>query len=292
MNGIELTGIIKDGMTLLSPSISAIVGGIVSTLFLRKNAQMSEFEKIKAGKFKDVIEDLLNSGKMTYLEYYKCNNFLKIAKLADSAYQKRGNEGSNTVDSYDFDWFIRFFEYSSSISDEQMQEIWAKVLAREVETPNSTSITLLHALSMMRREQALAFCNISRFAFLDINERLVHPLIFVSSNRETYEKENITPSLLKELDRLGLVECNFSEEYIFLKKKVFKIRNKVIEVFGDPEREYKIRAGNVKFTRDGQLLYLAIDDELKKCHEGILNFTIEKFRKRNCRVVINDRNII
>lgn len=47
MNGIELTGIIKDGMTLLSPSISAIVGGIVSTLFLRKNTQMSEFEKSK-----------------------------------------------------------------------------------------------------------------------------------------------------------------------------------------------------------------------------------------------------
>lgn len=292
MDGIELAAVLGSGMSLLNSSISSIVGAIISTLFLRKNTEKAELEKMKSGKFKEVIDKLLDSGKMTYLEYYKCKNFLKIAKLADSMYQDQKDKSRNHSEPYDFDWFIRFFEYSSIIGDEQMQLLWAKILAGEVQAARSTSLTLLHALSMMQREQALAFCNISQFAFLDINEKLAHPLIFVSTNRKTYENEGITPASLKELERLGLVECSFTEEYIFFNKKVFKTGNKVVEVYGNPDKELKIRAGNVKFTQDGQLLYRAIDDELKTCPVSLLDFTISRFRKRNCRVVINDKNII
>ena len=47
----------------------------------------------------------------------------------------------------DHDWAARFFNYVQDISSEQMQTLWAKVLAGEVERAGSTS---LHALSVLR----------------------------------------------------------------------------------------------------------------------------------------------
>lgn len=288
MDGNALIEIIKGGLPIFNSTVSAIAGAVVTTLFLRKNTSTTEFEKIKAGKFKDVIDNLLDNGKMSYLEYYKCKNFLQIAQKADNMC---GEESTAPQGFHDFDWFIRFYEYASNIGNEEMQILWAKVLAGEVQRPNTTSVTLLHTLSMMQQEQALAFRNVSRFALMDINDDFAHLLLFISTNRESYEKENITPTLLKELERLDLIECTFSDEYIFKQKKVFRAGNKVITIYGDPENYGKIKAGNVKFTRDGQLLYSALDKDSKRYRSDILDFTITKFQRRNCRVIINDREV-
>lgn len=288
MDGNMLIEIIKGGLPILNSTVSAIAGAVVTTLFLRKNTSTTEFEKIKAGKFKDVIDSLLDSGKMSYLEYYKCKNFLQIAQKADTMCDE---ENSTEQEFRDFDWFIRFYEYASNISNEEMQILWAKVLAGEVQRPNTTSVTLLHTLSMMQQQQAFAFRNISRFALMDIKGDFAHLLLFISTNRESYEREAITPTILKELERLDLLECTFSDEYIFMKKKIFKTGNKVITVYGDPENQGKIKAGNVQFTKDGQLLYSVLDEDSKRYRGDILDFTITKFQRRNCRVVINDREI-
>lgn len=290
MDGNALIEVIKSGVPVLNSSISAIAGAIVTTLFLRKNTLTAEFEKIKVGKFSEVIDDLLDSGKMSYFEYYKCKNFLEIAQKADELHSDDGTIDSSHVD-YDFDWFIRFFDYASNISNDEMQILWAHVLAREVDSPNTTSLTLLHTLSMMRREQALAFRNIARFALMDITGDFSHLLLFVSSNREAYEKENITPTILKDIERLGLIECNFTEEYVFRRKKVFRTGNKAVTVYGDSHNQHKIKAGNVKFTKDGQLLYSVLDSDSRRYRSDILDFTITRFKNRNCQVVINEREI-
>ena len=74
-----------------SNSVSSIVGAIITAVFLRRNTQTQEFEKIKANKFGEVVNDLLESGKMTLTEYYKTKNFLKIAEMADSMVQEKRN---------------------------------------------------------------------------------------------------------------------------------------------------------------------------------------------------------
>lgn len=289
----SLINLLKNSMTFVSSSVSAVVGALVTTLFLRKNTETNEFEKIKAGKFEEVANELLDSGKMTYLEYYKCKNFLKIAKLADKKLQEESSFEENTSEkAYDFDWFVRFYDYSSNVSDEQMQKLWSSILAGEVKNPGTTSISLMHALSMMRQDQAMFFCNISRFVLKDIKTYEPHLLLFVSSNREAYKSSGITPAALKELEHLGLVECDFATEYIFIKKKMFRSGNKIITVYGDPNNDNKIKAGNVNFTKDGKLLYAIIDDSFKRYRNDILNFTIKKFTYRNCQVKVNDTELL
>lgn len=58
----SLAQFIQENQQILSSSLSAVVGSILTTLFMRKNTSIAEFEKIKAGHFEKVIENLLSNG--------------------------------------------------------------------------------------------------------------------------------------------------------------------------------------------------------------------------------------
>jgi hypothetical protein len=69
--------------TFSTGAISSVVSSLLTAFFLRRDTHITEFEKIKSRKFAEVLNELLVSGKMTYMELYKCKNFLSIAKFAD-----------------------------------------------------------------------------------------------------------------------------------------------------------------------------------------------------------------
>lgn len=48
------------------------------------------------------------------------------------------------------------------------------------------------------------------------------------------------------------------------------------------------KAGNVKFTNDGQRLYAILDKDVKGYNSDILEFIIKKFKNRNCQIFVND----
>lgn len=285
-----LISTLQNALAIDSTAVSAVVGALVTTIFLRRDTSVQEFEKVKAGKFDEVIDSLLNSGRMSYLEFYKCKNFLKIAKIADKVFKENNSsENWKRDQQYDFDWFTRFFEYASNISNADMQRIWGSVMAGEINAPGTVSFTLLHSLFMMRKEQATLFGELCKYTLLDIKDLKPQLFIFVSTNRELFARRNITPTSLRELERLGLVECDFRDEYIFKNKKVLRRGNKVIEVYGNANNENKIKAGNVKLTDDGQVLYSVIDEGYRAYRSEIVNFIITRLLKRNCTVYINGR---
>ena len=79
MTGTEIIKFITNNVSTFFSPVNVITGSLFTAVFLRKNTATQEFEKIKAGRFQEVADKLLESGKMTYTEYYKANNFLKIA---------------------------------------------------------------------------------------------------------------------------------------------------------------------------------------------------------------------
>lgn len=218
-----LAKIIDEGLSVINSSVGTIVGALITSLFIGKNTEKIGLAKLRAGKFVEVLNQPYDSGKISMVDYYKCSNFLKIAKLTDKILGKEQYSHTNdNYEEYNFDWFLKFYDHSGYISNEKAQKLWAAVLANEIENPNSTPLSLLHSLSIMSHEQAKFFCNISRFALLDYKYNFSHLLIFVSSNRVSYMNSKITPEALRELERLGLVECDFEHEYIFRKKKCLK----------------------------------------------------------------------
>lgn len=166
MNGIEIVNYLVSNLASFPNAVSAVAGGLFTAIFLRHNTAVKEFEKIKAGHLGEVAEDLLKSGEMTHTEYYKARNFLTVAKKADRYYSKMPPRDKN-FDAYDFDWFIRFYEAVGNISNEEMQELWAKILAGEISHPNTFSLRTIDVLKNLNKEDARLFdkvCNHSVFA--------------------------------------------------------------------------------------------------------------------------------
>lgn len=199
MDNLELISLINCISNALTP-VSTIVAAIISFLFLRRNTSSQEFEKIKAGRFNDAIEDLLASGKMTYIEYYKTKNFLVIARKADEYYSHKREQFAEPQ--YDLDWFFRFYETVGSVSDQQMQELWARILAGEVRNPGSHSFHLIEILKRMSKTDAELFNKICSLS-IEIDDH-----IFIPNYKSYLSHYGISFDELLILDEFGLINTN------------------------------------------------------------------------------------
>lgn len=216
-------------------------------------------------------------------EYENCKKTAENAKqyLRESAEPKKIDE----------DWLNFYFDKVRIVSDEVILDIWSRILAEEINEHGTVSLSLLHILSIMSKEQATVFSNIAKFCMREYKRTKIHPLIFLSTNVEAYENSKITHKNLRELERLGLIDCNFKNEYIFHKKKVLVSGNHVITLYGDPNNKNKIMAGNMILTEDGATLYSIVSDTLIRYRPDILDFSVSKFKARNCKVLINGKEI-
>ena len=210
MNGTELIAYLSSNVPSILSSVGTIVGSIITVVFLRSNTSTTEFEKIKAGKFDEVVEDLLSAGQMTYTEFYRAKNFLKIAKKADKYYSKIQRENENKI--YDFDWFMRYYDAAGNISDDDMQEMWAKVLAGEISNPSIFSLRAIDILKSMRKADAELFVKICKFSFSEPSGELFLP------NYDDYlEKNGIEYSDVMKLNEMGLI---FNDSLITLRFQI------------------------------------------------------------------------
>lgn len=223
MNGTELINYVISNPMAVS-TVNAIITAVLATIFLRSNTSKIEFEKVKAGKFEEVIEELVKSGEMTLSELYKTKNFLSIAKRADDFYSKT-HQSENPKD-YNFDWFIRFYEAAGNISNESMQELWAKILAGEIRNPSSYSLRTLDVLKNLTQNDGELFEKVCRYSIKTGNS------IFLPFYQSYRKKFGIEYSEIMHLNELGLI---FSDGQLVLKintnknkKNVFMINELVL----------------------------------------------------------------
>jgi len=114
MNTELQTAIMNTGEVIInSPAVQGVVSSLITTLFVRRGEMTKAMEMLKAHEFEKVTNDLLNSGKLSYVELYKCRNFLKIAERADEVfanYQEKESEqvpGEDEKNKFSFDWLMQ-----------------------------------------------------------------------------------------------------------------------------------------------------------------------------------------
>ena len=95
----------------------------------------------------------------------------------------------------DPDWTARFFNDVQDVSSKELQRIWSKILAGEVETPGRTSLRTLSILKNMSRKHAEIFSTLSRYV---INNS-IHEESFSSLT------DVLPSSLFIEMQELGLM---------------------------------------------------------------------------------------
>lgn len=268
-----------------SNSVSLIIGSIITAVFLRRNTQAQEFEKIKANKFAEVANDLLESGKMTLTEYYKTKNFLKIAEMADSMVQEKRN---NSIDKqYSFDWFIRYYEASGNISDKEMQVLWAKILAGEIEKPSSYSLRTLDVLRNMSKEEAECFVKICNASIKIESEKYVIP-----ADQDYLSKNGIDYSDILMLEEIGLINSG-SDIHINddlesnTRYKLYMYDSLIVKAIASEKRKFSLRV--YPFKNVGNELATLIDRESNE--ENFLNLC-KKLQDSNLGVLITVHRII
>lgn len=111
------------------------------------------------------------------------------------------NEGSDPNNMED-DWITNFFDKSRIVSDAEMQEIWAKVLAGEANAPGSYSKRTVNFLGEIDKRDAGLLQNLCSFGWI-VKDFI--PLVF-DPQAEIYNQKGIDFEALTHLDSIGLIQ--------------------------------------------------------------------------------------
>jgi hypothetical protein len=95
----------------------------------------------------------------------------------------REDEPAPDADEIDPDWAARFFREARYISTDEMQFLWGKVLAREIEQPGQFSLRALDALRNLSRREAEKLAALAPFAMYAAEDAAIaFPLDFLEKH--------------------------------------------------------------------------------------------------------------
>lgn len=265
----------------IQPAISTVFGAVVANLFLRSNTNKTEIEKLKQAKFSEVADKLLEGGHITHLEYYKCRNFNKIAQKADEVYQKQQASQVDEEKKFSIDWFVRFFEDAGNISDEKMQELWAKVLAGEIKQPGSFSLRTLDVLRNLSSEEAETLQTLGSYAIVVAND------IYICIDKELENQYNYRQKLLIMYD-CGFIENNIASHYsVPIQNGQIILKAGSYIAVSNSQTEQKLSIDMQRFTKTGKefLRFVKADDKY------MLSF-LGKMKQKNPALSLSAHRIV
>lgn len=155
----------------------------------------------------------------------------------------------------DPDWTARFFQDVQEVSSEDLQKIWAKILAGEVETPGRTSLRTLSILRNMTQNDANIFSEIMPYHI----DGFTHVKFYIESSGDARGMS------LAHFEELGFFFSNnvaYSLELDETGKKVMECCNRAIVIFGRPGHKSVI---------DGVRIINKMGRELIKLHDVDVN---------------------
>ncbi|MYC32454.1 MAG: DUF2806 domain-containing protein [Chloroflexi bacterium] len=117
----------------------------------------------------------------------------------------------------DHDWTARFFNYIQDVSSEEMQSLWAKVLAGEIERPGSVSIRGLSILRNLDQATAKLFqklcscCMVTIVAEHKLDARV--PSLGHSAGENSLQQFGLSFDELNILNEHGLIISDYNSWY-------------------------------------------------------------------------------
>jgi hypothetical protein len=151
------------------------------------------------------------------------------------------------------DWITNFFDKCRLISDEQMQTLWAKVLAGEANSSGSYSKRTINFLSSLDKEDSVLFTSLCGFAW---SFGSLIPLIY-DEQAPIYTNHGITFNALEHLDDIGLVSFvslgTYGQTGLPKYGCVFYYEARINIEF-QLEKDNQLNTGKVLLTKTGQEL--------------------------------------
>ena len=252
-------GDLSKPVTALIERISDAVGGVARPYQIVREAKA----EAKAGMIRAESEIEIADAKLRALHRFaeeetrKQLNMESIIKKSISYL----NEDSSPEKLED-DWIRNHFDKCRNISDDEIQELWGRILAGEANNPGSFSRKTVNLVADIDKRDAELFRNMCRFIWLSHADSDKHPFIF-DLNDDIYTRFGIDYEGAYHLQSLGLVSLHFqSHRTIWAprtgvhlldlpKKTGFSYYGKYVELTLKNDSDNDLHMGNVTFTRAG-----------------------------------------
>jgi len=263
--------------TVLIEKIFDVLGGYFRPRQIRRLAKAeAEAEIIKAQtgiEVADIQRRALN--RWVAEETKKQDNIERITQKAIPQLEESSNP-QNIED----DWIVNFFDKCRIISDDEMQSLWARVLAGEANSPGTYSKRTVNFLSYLDKKDANLFTTLCGFGwFISLGSRFgdVVPLIF-NIHHKIYNDKGINFDQLQHLDTLGLVTFNnmATLQYTEIPKWI------IVFYYGTPlniefNKDTNFPIGTIQLTQIGQQLAPICGSEPV---ESFLEYVVEQWRQQ------------
>jgi len=249
-NSLINLGDIAKPATVLIEKISDAIGGYFKPYQIRRVAKAEAEAEIIKTQAQIEVTDLQRRALVRFIteEARKQDNIEKITQKALPHLEDSSNP-QNVED----DWIVNFFDKCRIVSDEEMQSLWAKVLAGEANSPGTYSKRTVNFLGSLDKTDAHLFTSLCGFGWVIGN---VVPLIF-DENQTIYNNQGINFNTLTHLDDIGLVSFNSISRFRRLKlpKRItVSYHGTPLNLEFDKEANNDLDLGKVLLTKTGQQL--------------------------------------
>lgn len=188
--------------TVLVEKISSAIGILYEPRRIKQKA-IAEAEASKTKALMDLeIEDIQKRAlnRLVNEEIKKQENIESITEKSFASLEENA-----TPENIEDDWLSNFFDKCKLISDEEMQSLWAQILAGESNKPGKFSKRTIEFMSTLDKSDAILFDNFLKHCWF-IGD--YQPLIFDYDENKIYEDNNINFSSLMHLNDIGLINFN------------------------------------------------------------------------------------
>jgi len=250
--GLSNLKYLSEPMRLLIEKASQGVGGLYRPKQIKRIADAESYAELARARTRvkvAAIEDRA-AGRVIEAEARKQVN---IESVVAKALPDVANDAK--PQRIDDDWLVYFFEKASLFSNDEMQALWAKILAGEANSPGVFSKRTLNALSILEHADAQRFTKLAGFVWRISNDDV--PVVF-DTDASIYKDQGVTFGSLTQLDAIGLISFSPSDSlgFNFSKEgKVLVSRQGKDRIFILPKDVTQLEIGHVVFTSTGRELY-------------------------------------
>ena len=163
---ININGKIVEPATVLIRKISDAIGGGFKPRQIRRVAQAEADTEVIKAKSQVEITALQQRALTRFImeESKKQDNIESITEKAIGQL-----DVSSTPQDIEDDWITNFFDKCRIISDEEMQILWAKILAGESNSPGTYSKHTINSLGSLDKTDAELFMALCKLLKININ---------------------------------------------------------------------------------------------------------------------------
>lgn len=195
---VNLGNLSKPADTLIK-KVSSAVGGMFEPWQIERVAKAEAKANLIKAQSEIQITDLHLRAMHRFVEE-EAQRQDNMERITEKALPQL--ESSSDPSQIEDDWVTNFFDKSRIVSDDEMQEIWAKVLAGEANAPGTFSKRTVNFLGDLDKSDAELFQSLCSFGWI---VGAFTPLIF-DSQAEIYNNKGINFSTLTHLDSIGLIQ--------------------------------------------------------------------------------------